>query len=208
MHELHKRAEWYPVPEAKRTGVQRLAARTQGVITPANGISLVGAVITIIGLTLFYQQRYSIGLLLVGVGRICDILDGQIARKTHTSSPFGEGLDAGFDKLVVLIACILLVASHVLPWELAVVLLILQSVIAGLALVVRHDGTGIHPTRVGKYAMFGLWMAIGLFMLAHVLAAGLPAQTAFVAAVTLMTATIIGNLVALRGYIKAVRRMP
>jgi phosphatidylglycerophosphate synthase len=205
MHELHKRAEWFGIPDAKRTAVQRLAARTQGVVTPANGISLLGAVITIMGLTLFYQQHYLLGIVFVGIGRICDVLDGHVARSTHTTSPVGEGVDAALDKLVVLLATVLLVMAHVLPLVLAAILILIQLIIAALSLAVRHDGTGIHPTRTGKYAMFALWLSIGLFMIAHVLDTGAASTVFFWVGATLMSLTILADVVALKEYVRAVR---
>jgi phosphatidylglycerophosphate synthase len=206
LHELHKRAEWYPLSDAERTPVQRLAARTQGVLTPANVVSLLGAAITITGLILFYRQQYASGLIIVGVGRICDILDGHLARHTHTTSPFGEGLDAGFDKLVVLVAVYQLVLGQVLPVLFAVALLLVQLVIVILALAVRRDGTGLHPTRIGKYAMFGLWIGIGSLMLAHVLPAGSWAKTTRFGAFLIITIALVGQLEALREYWRAARQ--
>jgi cardiolipin synthase len=206
LHELHKRAEWYSLPDTKRTSVQRLAARTQGVITPANGVSIVGAAGTILGLIIFYRHYHIAGLVLVGVGRICDILDGHVARKTHTSSPFGEGLDAGLDKLVVVIACGLLIAGHIVPVFLGAVLLIVQLIIAGLALAVRHDGQGLHPSRMGKYAMFGLWVSLGLFMIAHALPEGSWTQVIWLTALIGLLMVLSAELSALREYLRIARR--
>lgn len=202
LHELHKRAEWYAVPDSQRTGIQRLAARTQGIITPANVVSLLGLAITLWGLLAFYQHSYTLGLVLVGIGRLADILDGYIARQTHTTSPFGEGLDAGFDKAVVLAAVVLLTAAHVLPLFVTALVIVIQLIIAGLALAVRHDGTGIHPSRSGKYAMFVLWVAIGLFMVARVVPEAGHDLT-WTTAVILALVAVAGQAEALREYWRA-----
>lgn len=201
LRELHRRADWYSLSDKERTPVQRLAARSYGLITPANGISMLGLVLTITGLALFYSRQYIIGLSFVGAGRICDIIDGHVARKTRTSSPFGEGLDAAFDKIMVVAACTVLMWLGVLPVVVGVAVLVLQLTVAGLALAVRHDGRGLHPVRIGKYAMFGLWLVIGLFMLAHILPTNGWSQIAWIVAFISSLAVLMAEAQALREYV-------
>lgn len=205
LHALHKRAQWYGLPERERTKVQRLAARTQGVVTPANAISLVGALVTIAGLWLFVKEAALGGLMLVGIGRICDIADGHVARRTHTASPIGEGVDAALDKVVLLAAAVLLTWHGVLPLAPLIVLAVLQVGTAVLALAVRHDGTGLHPTRVGKYATFSLWVAVGLFMIAS-LASGTGHAVWYGSAYVCFVAALVGSTEALREYMRAALR--
>ena len=171
LHELHTGAEWYDVSDQKRTPVQRLAARTLGVVTPGNFITILGALITISGLVAFWQSSFVVGLILIGLGRLFDILDGYTARRTHTSSPVGEGLDAATDKFVILLAAGVLLLTHAVPTVLMTAVAILELVTAVTVMTGRKLGVRLHPLRIGKYATFGLWSALLLYLVAHSLGA-------------------------------------
>jgi phosphatidylglycerophosphate synthase len=152
LHELHTGAEWYAIPESKRTKTQRLAARTLGIVTPANGITLLGGGITIFGLWTFWQGHHIAALGLIILGRLLDILDGYVARHTHTSSPFGEGWDASTDKVVILVAAVVLIATRAVPLWLVLAVTALELMTAVIVLLGRRLGIRVHPARIGKYA--------------------------------------------------------
>lgn len=167
LHELHTGAEWYSVSDKKRTRWQRLAARTLGTVTPGNAVTLLGAVITVVGLWAFWHDSFILGFILIGAGRLGDIIDGFVARRTHTSSPFGEGLDAATDKLVILLAALVLVATEAVPLVLIIAVTILEIAIAVAVMLGRKAGAQLHPLRIGKYATFGLWLSLVVFLIAH-----------------------------------------
>jgi len=169
LHELHTGAQWYNVPEAKRTALQRLGARTLGTVTPGNMLTLAGVAITTTGLVYFWQTHFMIGFILIGIGRLFDVLDGMIARKTKTSCPFGEGLDASADKLVILLAAVVLIATHAVPIILMIAIAVLEALTGATVLLGRKIGVRLHPHRIGKYATFGLWVALILYMISHAL---------------------------------------
>lgn len=169
LHELHTGAEWYKIPDKKRTALQRLAARTQGIVTPGNAVTISGAIITSTGLWAFWQHKFVAGFILIGIGRLCDILDGHLARATHTSSPFGEGLDAATDKLIILLAAITLLATHAVPLAIIIAVAILEFVTAVTVMAGRKMGVRLHPLLIGKYATFGLWVSLVLYLIAHAL---------------------------------------
>lgn len=204
---LHEGAEWYNVPTAKRSALQRLAFRTRGLITLANIATCLGGLLTIIGLVLFCARHFTIGATLIIVGRLCDILDGWLARKTHTSSPFGEGLDAGVDKLVVLLTAIVLLWMHIVPWPLIVLAAMLQAGTALLVLGARHLHILLHPSRVGKYSMFGTWVAVSLYLFSYMLAQqGHYVSGVFIAAQVGMVVSLAGYAEACIRYIRQIRR--
>jgi phosphatidylglycerophosphate synthase len=167
LQQLHKGAEWYAVPDEERTSLQRLAYRSLGLATLPNIATLVGAAVAIAGLFVFQGGAFGWGLFLVWLGRVCDLLDGFLARRTQTSSPFGEGLDASTDKLVILLAAIVLVSMAVVPVQVAAVLLLEQLCIAVLVLYARSKGITLHPIRLGKYTTFGIWIMVLLYLAAY-----------------------------------------
>lgn len=167
LQQLREGAQWYGVPDAKRTSLQRLAHRSMGIITIPNIATVIGASVAIAGVFIFQSGAFFWGLFLVWFGRVCDLLDGFLARKTRTSSPFGEGLDAATDKLVILISAIVLVHMRVIPLALALVLLLEQLATALLTMLARRRNITLHPTRLGKYTMFGLWLMVLVYLLAY-----------------------------------------
>src|SRR5260370_1427998 len=100
--------DWEKQPPDSWNVWQRLAARTQGVITPANFVSLAGVAMVITGLVLITVNSVLLGTLLVIIGRMADILDGIVAEMTHTKSPLGELIDATIDKMILLAAIVVL----------------------------------------------------------------------------------------------------
>ena len=80
------------------TGVQRLAERTHGIITPANAITLLGIGLEAVGCYQFARGNHAMGVGIMAVGAACDALDGQTARRTRTANyQVGRYLDIGAD---------------------------------------------------------------------------------------------------------------
>jgi len=83
----------------------------QDLFTPANGLTLLGLGLCGWGA---WHLNSLLGVWLVGTGRLLDVFDGHVARRTHTSA-FGALLDASADKFA---AFFMLIASwhyHTLP---------------------------------------------------------------------------------------------
>jgi phosphatidylglycerophosphate synthase len=116
------------------------------------------------GLVLIAGGRLWLGLALVGIGRICDILDGAAAEVTGTKSPLGEALDASFDKIEAFAALIILAAVGALPWGVAVAVLAHNIFVAAVSLVARYRRLRIHPLAAGKITGFIEWIAIMAFI--------------------------------------------
>lgn len=157
MHRAGKRGEWEDVKPADRSAWQRLAARTDGYVTPANVVSVAGIVLVVIGLETFADGNFWRGIVLLAVGRFADLLDGAIAERTHTKGPKGEALDAGLDKLAAVAALVLFAAHGQLP-IIPAVLIALESVgVSTIVAIGLRRGVTVHPGASGKLATFAAW---------------------------------------------------
>jgi len=116
-----------------------------------------------------------------------DYLDGRIARAWGQVSRLGQLLDPLADRLYVVVVVGAFVVRDVLPWQLALVLVARDLVLAGALPVLRRHGYG--PLQVhflGKAATFNLLSAFPLLLLGRtpdspdvVAAAALPWAWAF-----------------------------
>ena len=204
LHQTGKQSQWASVSENNRNTWQRIASKTNGIITPANGVSVIGAGLAAVGLAYIYQGDMARGLALLIIGRVADIADGMVAARTKTKSPLGETVDAVADKLIMLAALIVFVVAGIVP--LAVVVLIAAhngvSALFGVAAKVRKRV--LHPSWPGKLATAFQWGALFLFVGAELLRStvGIADTAAGVAAwATLMISVILGAF-AVRGYMR------
>lgn len=167
LHRTSAKPEWATVAAADRTGVQKLAARTFGIVTPPNIITVIGLGVVVYGLVEITRGHIWTGLVLVIAGRLLDIVDGVVAEKTHTKSPLGELFDATADKLGTLLTIIVLVLAGIVPWLAATALIMPQLLISLVVLYKKRAGIKIHPTRQGKISMATIWVSIGGLLLAQ-----------------------------------------
>lgn len=169
MHRADKIADWQKTPRDQLNDWQRVARQTHGILTPGNVLSAFGLALVLWGLAMLADGHAAAGLIVIGFGRLADVLDGMAADRTGTKSPLGELLDTTFDKIGVLVTVLVFVAYNVTPWWLVVLILLqhLGIVIASLLARLRH--VSLHPSRVGKLSMAGVWVALGLFGIAHLL---------------------------------------
>jgi phosphatidylglycerophosphate synthase len=172
LHRTGKKADWELIPARDWNAWQRLAARTHKVVTPGNIVSLLGLATVFAGLWFVAQQHLWAGLILIAAGRVLDIVDGMVADRTGTKSHIGEGIDAGFDKIVALAAFIVLASSHILPLVLAVGIGGLSVITALFSLSADIFGKTVHPNIVGKLGTFVLWGALPGFVLGKATHAG------------------------------------
>lgn len=167
LHYATSRADWEAVPVPSRNRWQRLAARTHGVVTPGNVVSLAGVVLVLAGLMVVSVEHFWQGLGLILAGRVADILDGVVADRTGTKGPVGELADAAFDKLAAVIVLAVFVTFHWIP--LVPVLCVAFHVTANSALAVtaRVRRVELHAGAAGKIATMGAWAVLLLFPVAH-----------------------------------------
>ena len=102
------------------------------------------------------------GLLLGAIGAT-DWVDGFLARRLHQVSEFGKLLDPIADRLAITAAVIGGWVAGVLPWPIALALVVRESLIAVGALVAARWGAKVEVRYLGKVATFGLYSAIASF---------------------------------------------
>lgn len=167
LHRANKKADWDEIPANERNVFQRIAAKTDGVVTPGNATSVVGAFTVASGLKDIYKGKTKRGIVKVGIGRVGDLVDGTVADKTGTKGPKGEATDAGIDKALMLTALPVLVKKGGLPKYAAGALLAQNAASAAIAAQAKQEDVTLHPSEDGKKAVFGQWGAVGLYGLAE-----------------------------------------
>lgn len=160
LHRTTKQPDWKKTSASEYSVFQKVAASTNGIITPANVVTLIGFAVVVAGLVALLQKHYWLGLFLMGFGRLFDIADGFVAQATHTKSPVGEMLDAVVDKVGTFLTLIVLVAAHITSVWVITALIIPQVIISSITLYNRRLGRRMHPSRSGKLSMFAAWTAI------------------------------------------------
>lgn len=170
LHHSSGEPDWITVPEAQRSRWQTIAHTTRGIVTPGNIISFVGLLVSFGGLYLFAGGENISGALLLGIGRLLDVFDGYAAAWTKTKSPQGAAVDASFDKVIALAALTILTHIEILPLWVAIGIGIQSTANIVLALIARQRFVQLRPSRAGKNAVFGFWLAILLFVISALLA--------------------------------------
>jgi phosphatidylglycerophosphate synthase len=165
--DLHHAAkpDWSRMPPNRWNRWQRLAARTYGMVTPGNIISIIGALVVLAGLYALTIDELLIGCGLLMSGRTADILDGKAAAATMTKSPLGEAIDAAVDKVLLALAVLVLVAYNLLPLVVTFLLVlhvVYNACIVGLA---YYRQITLHPSRGGKLGTAFEWVCVGSFIL-------------------------------------------
>jgi phosphatidylglycerophosphate synthase len=183
MHRAKKVPDWSAVAEAERNGWQRLAARTGGVVTPANAVTLIGAVVTLWGVGELLARAVWPAVILLVVGRLLDVADGWVAEHTGTKSGLGEILDAVTDKVVTVLTVVGMFLAQVAPAWLMGALVLPHIIITVITFIDRARGVELHPSRLGKTTMLLAWIAIPLMILVR--AAHLASGNPFAILVTL-----------------------
>ena len=189
LHRTTGKADWLAIPPQSHTIWQRLAARTHGIMTPGNAVTVTGFALVLIGLQQILNQHYLPGTVLLATGRICDILDGWLAEITRTKSPLGELLDAGIDKIITILAVATFFAAHIAPAWALIALVIPHVLIVVIAFGWRVRKRAFHPSLAGKLSMVGVWLSLLIYALAHIVDLPAPALAATQVIVIASTAT-------------------
>ena len=170
MHRIaEQRADWERVAPDDWNVYQRIAAATHGTVTPGNAVTLLGATLSVGGLMAIDQDQIEWGLLCLAAGRYCDVKDGDTAERTKTKGPFGEGLDASIDNLLMVFALPVLKRNEIVPENEVNVAAGLVTIKAAATFFAKRRGNEIHASRLGKIGAAGEWAAICLDLSAEVL---------------------------------------
>lgn len=167
LHRATKRADWATDKPGSLNWWQRLAAETNGAVTPGNAVTIAGLLIVLAGVGCIASRQYWVGLALILVGRLFDILDGWVAQITHTKSPLGELLDAGSDKIGTIATFVVFLILPIGNYWVLAAIAIPQLLNAFLTTVATIQRLRMHPTRVGKIDMVGVWICLLGLLLAQ-----------------------------------------
>lgn len=168
LHRAGAEGQWVGIPAENQNPYQKVAAATNGVVTPGNAVSLAGAGLVATGLRNVARGETAKGVVQIGAGRIADLADGLVAEKTGTKGPVGEAMDVGIDKTEAFVVAPVLAKSGVLPKPAAGLILGQNLAIMGFSGVAKRRGREIHPSADGKKAMFGQWFGTGMYGFAAV----------------------------------------
>lgn len=161
LHRSEKIPDWEKKPPEERSILQKIAAKTEGIVTPGNAISLWGEYDVIKGLYDIYNDQTLAGIIEVGQGRLKDVLDGLAAEITETKSPLGEAVDATLDKVAVAAAIPVLAKKDIISKKFAVGVLAQNGANTVLTAIAKKRGREIHADESGKLSTGFLWGAIG-----------------------------------------------
>ena len=115
------------------------------------------AFIPIFGIFLYMPQdwTYPVSALFFGIAAITDWLDGYLARKWGEETEFGAFLDPVADKLIVVVAMVLLMMKYPSPWITLAGLVIISREILITALREWMAGQGkrnvVAVSKIGKW---------------------------------------------------------
>ena len=141
-------------------------AVTTRVLTVPNILSLARLASVPIFVWLFVSGRENAGWVLYAVGAWSDFFDGYLARKTNQVSELGKILDPVADRVLIVALTFALVSRDVLPWGLALAIILRDVLIVAVAPVLERKGMErMSVSFVGKTATAAL--LVGLTVLAY-----------------------------------------
>lgn len=164
---------WDDTPSYRRNKFQKIAAKTNGWLTPGNLVTVSGNAVAAAGIEQVATGNYVRGAAMFFLGKAGgDKLDGTVARATKTTTPLGEALDVGFDKLLTVGALTTMMATGLYPAEASVPKLATQFAIVGAGLKAnskrgKEMGITLHPGLAGKLNMGVTYASISSFMAAN-----------------------------------------
>ena len=151
---------------------QRVAAKTNGVVTPGNALSAVGAGLVGWGLYDYMNGRQGLGVAKILAGKTFDYFDGKVANWTKTKSPLGEAVDAGFDTATI--AGMLGVAAITETVPIPALIAITARNVGTIALTAidKMRGWAPHSSKEQKINQPIQWLTLGVFAVAGALKPG------------------------------------
>lgn len=203
LHRTTGASDWQAVSVSERNLWQRIAARTHGIVTPGNIVTVIGLGLVIVGLGALLQAHYIMGTILVVVGRLFDLLDGWLAHATATKSPLGEIFDAAADKVGTILTVVTLFVGMFGPWWLLCLLVLPHVAIPIIAYSGRRRHKKIHPSRLGKLSMAAAWVGLIGLIIVHAAQLSWPALGAIMVYAICLLSSAMGLWSAL-GYAKEI----
>lgn len=167
------------------------------ILTPANLLSISGLTLVFIGSE---QLTTWGGFFMVALGRLLDIADGFVARRSHTSD-LGAAIDASADKLSVLLLTFALLRLELAPIWVIMYILFQNVLVAITVLIASHRKIKAKTSISGKRNMFLQNIVMLIFVCAS-LVSGAFHSSLLVLAYIVLAVSIVYAFRATRGYIR------
>ena len=139
-----------------------------------------------------------LGFWLVAIGKFMDVLDGQVARRTHSSN-FGADYDAIADKITVLLLVISAFYYQLVPLPFLLFIICYHGLISLMGLDALFHNIDAEPSRLGKNTMVLHILAIALFVFASEFQ--FAQQLAIILAFMTALAGVLAGIICLKRYI-------
>ena len=125
-------------------------------------ISLINIPVEILGI----QLKFIIIDIIFIIGALTDKLDGYLARKNNQITNFGKFLDPIADKILVILAMLILVEANKLPAWIPIIIITREFAVSGYRLIaVEQNGKVIAANMWGKLKTVTQMIAISLAFL-------------------------------------------
>lgn len=178
LHRANSAPEWETVPPEERNIFQKIAAKTNGWVRPADAVSIIGLGLVLDGLYDISQNQKLSGVIKIGFGRGMDVADGIVADKTGTKSSAGETVDATIDKIEMAAALVTFWSAEIAPVAPLAVVTAQNLANVGATGIAKFRNKEPHPSKSGKLNTFFQWIGLGSFAVASIVDPG-AADTAF-----------------------------
>lgn len=136
---------------------------SQDILTPANAITLLGLILTLIGC--FYLDSWT-GIILVVLGRVMDLIDGPVARATNTTK-FSVFWDPTADKIALTGILISILVHTLAPLPIVLYIFVQNAAVAYLSIKAERQSKAVGALIPGKLNLFFQISAIVMFILAN-----------------------------------------
>jgi cardiolipin synthase len=137
------------------------------VVTLPNLVSLVRLAGVPLFVALVFAGRDVAALVVLSVGASTDWVDGQLARRLNQVTRLGQILDPVTDRAYIVVTILALTATHVVPWQLTLVLVVRELVVAlSIPLLWYHGYQSLQVHYLGKTATFVLMLALPVLLFA------------------------------------------
>ena len=120
-----------------------------------------------LGVGRLFADDVFIGIVVVALGRGCDMVDGYVAHATGTKSPLGEGIDAACDKAAIFIALVAFGLTGLVWWPVLVAVAMQNVANSLIGIIAARRHSPLHPSAVGKLATAWQWTSLITAVVGH-----------------------------------------
>jgi CDP-diacylglycerol--glycerol-3-phosphate 3-phosphatidyltransferase len=149
--------------------MERLRPRTQALLAPVTGglvalgvradhVTVVGTLMSLAAAIAFFEGMFRTGAVLLAVSGVCDILDGEVARRRDVRSRFGAFLDSTLDRFADAVVLAGIAGFYLMH----MVELVLQPQIA-----VAEIGRGLLPSTWARVSLTAVAALIGSLLVSY-----------------------------------------